>query len=220
MGITIKNGEELEKLLDELGKDIFAAMDYHLLYCNIATETKQYVEVFDQSNTFWNLTLNALHDAKILRLCRFYDQEKSSLSVLSLLNTIKLNPHLFDEQHFRDRLKENKFVDSLAQSDRVPSLEKLEEDIKYASHNLAVEKLLIWRNCTIAHRGAKVSLGKIDKLEENPLSATEIEELLDKGIDIFSHYYRLFRASSYSLKIAGHDDYKSLLELANLGLTK
>jgi len=219
MEITIKNGEELEKLLDELGKDIYAAKDYHLLYCNIATETEQYVEVFDQSNTFWDLTLNALHDAKILRLCRFYDQEKSSLSILSLLNTIELNPDYFNKQHFRDRLKENKFVDSLAQRNRDP-LEILKRDIEYVSCDSAVKKLLIWRNCTIAHRGAKVSLGKIDKLEENPLSATEIEELLDKGIDIFSRYYRLFRASSYSLKIAGHDDYKSLLELANLGLTK
>ena len=43
-----------------------------------------------------------------------YDKDSRSLSLLSLLDTIAINVHYFDEAEFRERLKDNPFVDSLA----------------------------------------------------------------------------------------------------------
>ena len=79
---------------------------------------------------------------------------------------------------------------------------------------------MIWRNNIIAHRGAKVSLGKDEILADNPLSQQEIETLLDECFTIFNRYSNLYRASTWSRKVVGHDDYQSLLETLKLGLQK
>lgn len=223
MDIKIETGRDLDKLIDALEEQIVDAMIYHRLLCDIASSRIDNIRAFSQSNTFWNLTLDALQDAKIIRLCRVYDQTNSSISLINLLHTIKLNLHLFEEHDFRDRLKKSEFVDSLSQTNRIPSMKELEDDIKYVStSNPLVYKLIIWRNNIIAHRGAKVSLGKIKVLEDNLLSPTEVENLLDTSFAIYSRYSRLYRVSTYSssLQIVGHDDYKSLLKLINLGLDK
>jgi hypothetical protein len=45
---------------------------------------------------------------------------------------------------------------------------------------------MIWRNNIIAHRGAKVSLGKDEILADNALTQQEIETLLDECFTIFN----------------------------------
>jgi hypothetical protein len=221
MEIKIKTGEDFSKLLDVLAYEILEAYNYHQIYCNVMNSMKDHTRAFNQGNTFWTFTIAALHDAVIIRLCRIYDQESSSLSLVNLLETIKSNLHLFTEQYFRDRLKDNEYVDSLADRERVPSEQELEEDIAYSSNsNPLVHKLTIWRNNFIAHRGAKVSLGKAEILENNSLLRTDIENLLDKSFTICNHYSSLYRASTHARQIVGINDYKSLLNLINLGLDK
>lgn len=137
------------------------------------------------------------------------------------MKTIKANLQYFDEKHFRHRLKDNAFVDSLAKDDRMPNESQLDKDLCFASsQNPLVKKLMIWRNNIIAHRGAKVSLGKNDILADNPLTPEEIETLLDECFIIFNRYSSLYRASSWSRKVVGHDDYQSLLKFIRLGLQK
>jgi hypothetical protein len=221
MIIKIETEEELNKLLNVLSREIVEANTYHRLSCNLAVDDKDNDRVFNASNTFWSLTIFALYDAKMIRLCRVYDQNNASLNLVNLLDTIKSNLHFFKEQNFRGRLHENAFVDSLAQTDRVPSLEELEVDIKYASSkNPLVKKLVVWRGNMIAHLNTKISLGKIEVLEDNPLSQSDIEELLNKSLEIYNRYSKLYRASSSSRYIMGHDDYKSLFKFAKLGLDK
>ena len=79
---------------------------------------------------------------------------------------------------------------------------------------------MIWRNNIIAHKGAKNVLNKNEIIKKNPLSASEIQILLDTGFSILNRYSYLYKASSWSRKIIGHDDYNSLLKFLNLGLEK
>jgi hypothetical protein len=221
MGIKIKSADELNKLFNALALEIVDANIYHWLYSDLVDSIKDNTREFSQSNTFWHFTFDALHDARMIRLCRVFDQEPNSLNLFNLLETIKANVHFFDKEHFRQRLKDNAFVDSLAEVDRIPNELQLDKDIWFASdQNPLVKKLMIWRNNIIAHRGAKVSVGKDHILANNPLSQQEIETLLDKCFAIFNRYSSLYRASTRARKVVGHDDYKSLLKFIKLGLRK
>lgn len=221
MEIKIKSADELNKLLDALALEIVDANIYHRLYSDLVNSRKDYAREFSQSNTFWSLTFDAIHDARMIRLCRVFGQELNSLNLFNLLETIKANIHFFDKAHFRQRLKDNAFVDSLAEVDRIPNEAQLDNDIRFASdQNPLVKKLMIWRNNIIAHRGARVSLGKDEILADNPLSHQEIETLLDGCFTISNRYSSLYRASTWSRKVVGHDDYQSLLETLKMSLQK
>lgn len=221
MNIKIQTSEELDRLLDALAQEIINAQICHRLFRDLVDVIPDYEREFQQSKTFWSLTLNSYKDARLSRLCRVFDQESSSLNLVNLLETIKDNLHLFKEEHFRQRLQENAFVDSLAKMHRVPEAKQIDDDIEYSScRNPLVKKLMIWRNNIVAHRGAKAALGKKRVLEDNPLSQEEIEELLDKSFEIFNRYSSLYRASTWSRKVIGHDDYKSTLKFIRLGLQK
>ena len=221
MKINIRTGEELNQLLDALAYEIVDANIYHRLFCSLVDSISTNQKEFRQSNTFWGLTLDALREARLTRLCRIYDQESNGLNLVNLLDTIKANLNLFEEEHFRIRLQGNAFIDSLAQEHRVPPVAELNLDIEFSSiRNPLVKKLMIWRNNIVAHKGTKVSLGKDQILADNPLSEAEMEQLLDRSFEIFNRYSSLYRASTWSRQIIGHDDYKSLLKFLNLGLKK
>ena len=157
----------------------------------------------------------------MIRLCRVFDQESNSLNLYNLLVTIKYNVKYFEEEYFRNRVKENPFVELLAKDNRLPNTEQLENDIWYASrNNLLVKTLLLWRHNIVAHLGAKVSLGKNAILKDNPLWNDTIEKLLDESFIILNRYSSLFDATTYSRQVVGHDDYKSLFKFINLGFEK
>jgi hypothetical protein len=147
MEIKIKSSDELKKLLDSLALDIVDANIYYILYSNLNDSINDNSREFSQSNTFWSLTFDSLRDALMFRLCRAFDQESKSLNLFNLLTTIKTNVHFFEENHFRGRLKDNAFVESLAEDDRIPIESQLDKDILFASdQNYLVKKLMIWRN--------------------------------------------------------------------------
>ncbi|OLP20346.1 hypothetical protein BST81_01015 [Leptolyngbya sp. 'hensonii'] len=61
--------------------------------------------------------------------------------------------------------------------------------------------------------------GNLAKLGcSHPLTHSEVETLLNQGFEIFNRYSQLYRASSWSRQIIGHDDYRFLLRLIKLGL--
>ncbi|MBN1906261.1 MAG: hypothetical protein JW927_14310 [Deltaproteobacteria bacterium] len=221
MEIKVDNSEDLNKLIKALANEIVDANICHRLYCDIISSIKDNEEVFNESNTFWNFVFLSLDDARIIRLCRIFDQESKALNLFNFLETIQANINLFEEEHFRKRLKENTFVELLAKENRLPDKDQLEKDIRFAcKKNPLVKKLIRWRNTIIAHLGAKVSLGKDKILSDNPLTKEEIENLLDESFVIFNRYSSLFNASTYSRKVVGHDDFKYLLEFIKLGLKK
>ncbi len=175
----------------------------------------------NQAPAFWGFTLRALREARILCLCRIYDQHTSSLNLTNLLGTIRDNRHLFETDAFKDRLQDNPHVDGLASHSRLPDLAQLEKDTAYARpHNPVIKKLVIWRNNFVAHRSAKLSLGRNTILKENAISKEEFDELTKTALNIHNRYSSLFKASTWSQQLIGQDDYKSCLALIRLGLQK
>lgn len=214
MQIKIQTGSELNLLLEALLDEIVQANSYYRLVSGLESSVPDYEWEFQQAGIFWHLTQKALKDACLISLCRIYDQNSETLNLFNLLHTIKGNLYLFSEPHFRERFKNNAFVDSLAQDKRTPEIDELESDMESVSClNQTVKKLMIWRGNIIAHSNANVALGKNKVLEDKPLVELEIKQLLDHSLKIFNKYSSLYGNPIQldDLFIIGQDDYKSLL---------
>ena len=99
------DSNDFDKLLNALTEEIGLANVYFKLYSDLKSAISQYQREFNESNTFWYLTLSSLLDKSLLHLCRIYDIHPRVNSLLNFLNRIKENLHIFDEKSFRERLK-------------------------------------------------------------------------------------------------------------------
>jgi hypothetical protein len=119
------------------------------------------------------------------------------------------NLHLFDQEEFRQRLKDNPFVDGLAQSPRKPDQVILEEDIRLCSpDDPLVKTLIIHRNSHVAHSGAKNIIAERNIHNDHPLTFGDFEALLARAKTILNRCSSLFVANSYATQIIGYDDYQ------------
>lgn len=213
MKIRIRDSKEFGQLLKALVDEMVSACIHFRLYSDLKSDVNNYVTELNQSPAFWFLTFRAHIDTVLSRLCRIYEQHNASLNLKNLLDTILANINIFDVDHFRERLKDNPFVDSLASNSTKPDIEQLIKDIHYVSKaNPSVKNLLIWRNNIIVHRSAMHISKEIKLPNDYPLSLMDIEQLLKEGMAILNRYSSLFHSTTYSTKIVGHDDYRNVLE--------
>lgn len=211
--VKIKDAEEFQRLLDALARDVVDAHIHFHLYRDLSNSLSDHDLVVAQSQNFWSLTLQAHFDTCIHRLSIAFDQEKSSLHLRSWLLTIKENLNIFDENNFRERLRDNPFVESLADDPRRPNEAELEADIASCTTNdPLVKTLMIRRGSKIAHRSAKNVVAAKDVGDTHPLTYGDVEALLDRAIGLLNKYSRLFAANTFSTQIVGHDDYRYIIE--------
>lgn len=193
--------------MEGLARDIVNANIHFRMYQNLNDSISDYCSELNQSPTFWQLTISAQIDAALLRLCRAYDSHGSALSLPRLLITINQNLGIFQTPHFKARLKDNPFVESLASDNRVPDKSTLAADIKLVSESdHLVSRLLKWRNNIGAHRNPNETIMP-NCIAGDSLKFAEIKELLARAIHILNRYSALFKALSYSSNMIGSDDY-------------
>jgi hypothetical protein len=213
MQIRISSAEEFERLLNALSDETVTAYIHFRLYSDLEAARTQYATAFIQSWTFWSLTFQAHWDTALFRLCKIYDQNTISLNLRNLLDTIEENMDIFDVDNFRERLKGNPFVDSLATGAKKPDLAELKKDRETVSDSDPLVKALVfWRNNFFAHRSAKHVAAKKNLADHYTFDVSAVESLLKNAMRILNNYSVLFRASSYSTQIVGHDDYRYVLK--------
>lgn len=213
MNLKIKDAAEFKSLLHALASELVDGRIHFRLYSDLKASVQKYHTEFNQSGTFWSLTCQAHLDASIFRLCKIYDKHSKTLNLQNFLDTIENNISIFDEENFRERLKGNSFVDSLAKDSRKPDTTQLVADRNYVSDkNPLVKNLTEWRNNFFAHRSARHVMTKRDLSQECPLTVEIVDELLAEGMTILNRYSSLFEASTYSTQIVGHDDFLYVLE--------
>lgn len=217
--VRISGSQEFAQLLKALVDDIRSSHDYSRLLQKLWPTTKEYEIEFAQTPAFWHLTMSALGDAAMLRLCRVYDQHNSANHLHGLLLTIKANPDIFEEAEFRQRLKDNPHVDYLAKYGTIPNSADLERDLTLTSINDPDVALLHkWRGNVIAHSNADIAKGNSAWTKDNPLLWETTDKLIERAYVIFNRYCALFNATSYSKMLIGEDDYDYLFKLLRLGL--
>lgn len=214
MKLKFKSAEEFRRLLTALLDDLIDARFHFSLHQNLAKASEEYATEFAQSPTFWGLTLSSHMDAVLLRLCRAYDTyEHTALNLRNLLDTVRANLSIFDEPNFRQRLRANRFVESLAAELRPPDHAQLEKDIDAVSDSdPLVRKLVMWRHNYVAHRNSHFTLNPNKFDAQYPLLFAEIDVLLDRALEIGNRYSLLFDASAHATLMVGRDDYLNILK--------
>ena len=211
--IKIKSHLDFERLLKALSDDVIDAHIHFRMHADLVESTNKDPIVFQQSSFFWGLTIQAHLNSCLYALFRAYDQEKTSLHLRSWLITIQANMQLFEDAAFRERLKDNPYVASLAEGAQKPDFAVLAKDIASCSANdPIVKKMTIYRSSRIAHSSAKKLIVKLGHDENNALTFDDLKELLGRAKSILNRYSYLFAASVYSTEVVGNDDYKYIFK--------
>lgn len=219
--VRISNGTEFNNLLNALAWDITRAAIHWKLYSDIIDALSNDAIVFAQSQTFWQLTMEAHSHMAAHCLARVYDTHPAALHLSGWLETIQSNLHLFSEENFRERLASNPFVDGLAKSPRKPDADQLKADIAICSEQDAEVKLLAnYRNFRDAHRNAGISKAGTGALNKHVLTDDVIETLVNRAKTILNRYSDLFMATTHSGTMVGHDDYRSIFQYVNEALDR
>ena len=211
--IRVTSSDEFKRLLEALARDVGDANIHWRLYRDLDAELQQHDQVRNQTRTFWYLTLNAHSFTAVECLCRAFDQNDSALHLHSWLKTIEANLHFFDVPEFKKRLADNPFVESLAESVRIPDRAQLAVDIALCSAtDPKVKALQIHRNNITAHRNARMTVQGRPISDEFGISVEVFEALLNRAHEIINRYSSLFTAATYSRKMIGHDDYRYIFK--------
>jgi hypothetical protein len=206
------NSADFGKLLDTIADNLVNASIHNRLHTNLCTASQEYDAEMNQSPVFWQLTINAHAITTILMVCQVYDQHKDSLNLKKLLNIVYANRALFETECFYERIKDRPFADELSKTPRVPDNESLKRDMEYVSEqtNQLVKKLTNFRDTQVAHIDKRHILS--DSINSDPILWGEVEELISRGFEIFTTYENLFRATSWSSRMIGEEDYERVLK--------
>ncbi|MFI5398986.1 MAG: hypothetical protein ACHQ9S_25935 [Candidatus Binatia bacterium] len=217
--IPISSTAEFEKLLDSVANDAVSASIHWKLLSDLSTAATSFEREMNQSLAFWSLTFAAHREAVLFRLARLYDQGERALSLRTWLGTIEANMDLFDQEGFRERLKDNPFVDSLARSARRPDATILTADIDSVSRksDALVTKICNLRHKVLAHRDPSLVL-RTGPSNAAGITNGDTEQLLDRAVTLVNRYSSIFRARTYSTTIVGADDYESMLRFVQRGI--
>lgn len=214
--IQLSSEDEFKRLFEGLSTDILDAHMHYKLYKNLLSAVEKFPLVIAQSNTFWSLTLKSHLTTSLYMLSKAYDQHTNALHLFSFLQTVKARTDLFSEDNFRERKKDNPYVDSLASESRVPDLASLDEDIALCSKdNPLVNTLIVHRGNALAHRNARNTAIGISINDSHPLSWEGFEILLNRAVEILNKYSSLFEASTYSTRPIGAEDYHYIFKCVN-----
>jgi hypothetical protein len=207
--IRVRSSAEFKRLLEALASDIVDANIHWRMQRELIDEHEKSSDVWNQSRTFWHLTLHAHSFTAVQCLGRAFDQNSSALHLRTWLETIQAHLHLFETPEFKKRLADNPFVESLSESARIPDQRQLAEDIKLCSATDSKVKALIrHRNNISAHRNAQLTVDGVRIEDRFGMETADFEVLLDRSFEILNRYSSLFEAATYSRKMIGHDDFR------------
>jgi hypothetical protein len=212
--IKINNGAQFRLLLKALSDDIVDAHLHFAMHEALHTAFEEYPLVKQQSYGFWTLTLQAHLNSSVYALFRAYDKDRQALHLRGWLTTIRENVHLFDDAAFRERLKDNPYVATLAEECGKPDQSTLDDDIAACSHyDPIVKKLVPYRGNRIAHRNARSSLvANENNSNDHSLMYEDLRTLLARAKEILNRYSYMFDASIYATKAVGSDDFQYIFD--------
>jgi len=195
MTVRIKTPDDFDRMLKALASDVVDAAIHLRLYKNLREAVPEYVRELNQSPAFWNLTFAAHFDAVLARLARAYDQHSSSLSLLTL-------------------------VDSVSQAPRSPgtptvsidSAELRRDRQSVSPKDPLVKRLVSLRGNIFAHRNAANVIDSLGLEVRFGFSMQELDELSDRAVAILNRYGQILRRNTWSTKMVGHDDYLGVLK--------
>lgn len=214
-GIEISDHDQFDRLLERLARDVVDAEIFRRLHSDLSASRTEFVREFAQSRTFWYLTFEALIEAVLFRLIRAYDSDRRALSLQSWLETIKHNLHMFGAQSSTPSSEVS------GRSSIAPDPKQLECDLSSVSTgDPLVKKLIQLRGHFIAHINANNIVHEKQLEKRFGLTYDEIGLLVDRATTIVNRYSVLFKRTSWSTVIVGHDDFMTVLKALRTDLER
>jgi len=213
--VRVLSEKEFERLLDHLAQETHQASDHWHQFKGLQAARKKYAREMHESLAFWNFTILANYDTVLFRLARLYDQHDCGLGLKRFLLTVKASAEFFSQDARRLRLRKNPFIEGLLARKLNPAT--LGGDLRRVSEDDAlVFQLCKLRNQALSHvEPNPVRLGTTPTLPW--LESPQIETLLRRARQIINRYSSIYRASSFSMKVLGADDYMTVLSLVRKG---
>ena len=212
---------DFAKLLKRLSDDIVFAPAFLRIDNQIVDCFEKYSDEVNQAEFFWAMVDNAVRDAGLSRLARIYDQEKTALSLRTLLVKIEANKHLFDDKAVKERVSPSNpsFAQSIVPGSHLPDTKTLRHDLALvSSSDPLVNKIVLWRNNFGAHISSKQAIKKNLPDEKLP-TQDEAFILCDRAFDVFNRYSSLFHAVHHLQVIIGEKgNVESVFRLLRCGL--
>ena len=208
--MKLTNSKQFELALTKLANELVHANVFYKLFLDINATFDEFQSEVREASTFWFLVRDSLKESALLRLCRVYDKVPKTNSLPTVLKAIKGNPHFFNLESYVERLKDNKHIDP-KERHRTPDEAQLLLDIEFASEkNPVVKKLLTWRSNLFAHRSFTLVIKDVSLPNDDLPTFGDLSALLD--MSIINRYTSLFRSTTYSTQMVGHDDYKYIFK--------
>jgi hypothetical protein len=183
--LIIPSKTDLIAALRTLADDVQVAAIHHRLASDLSASVPEFVRELNQASAFWSLTMYAHLSEVRTRLCRLFDQHRSSLGLRTWL-TAAAKLDAVDQSTIRSDLREVGTTDPV------------------------VKKLVKLRNNVVAHTAAT----PIDRraLENSfGLEFAESDLLVNRAVRIVNTYGQELMGNSWSTRIVGHDDYITVL---------
>jgi len=207
---------KLKKMFSAIARDIRTAHFHFRLHCDLRNSTKAFRREMNQTSVFWNLTMDAHLYAAQIALARAYDKAPNGLNLKMLLQRLydsKSKSWRSNAGGYKRPTKREFEKDKLSVTwwPKVPS-----RGLR-ARRNKVVQKLVWNRNKLFAHFEWDVAVsGRLPKRYR--MTYGEYEKLLDRARALLNKYGNVFLGTSYSVQMAGTDDYTRVLKAQRVAL--
>jgi hypothetical protein len=176
---------EIRPFLKALSDEILNAAIHYQLYKDLNESVRDYSDEMNTTPAFWNLTMNANLTAARSALFRAYDFSVEGVNLSRLL------------AHIEDHVSVDK--------------NEIDADRRLVSRtDPLIERNLWQRNNLFAHKNFGHIVGKLGKVKYD-ITHGELQELIDRAVEILNKYSQRIRRGIWSTQIVGHDDYKNVL---------
>jgi len=146
---------------------------------------------FNEAITFFKVTQNANLFATIISIFRFIDTRTDTMQLHSFFELVRNNLDLFSTSAYRKRLEHNgrdeEDINHWTQL-RVEITKEIVDADEKRVINLPVTNLIKWRHKKLAHLDKEWALNEVDVMQENPITVTEIDNILTTLDEILNRY--------------------------------
>lgn len=150
------NNKKLEKIIDELCKNLDYAWRYYFTLEALHEQAKSDDSIINDYSLFFLTIYWSLFDALFLRIAHFTGRGKNVVSL----------PHLHKkiEEYYPNDHEVKKWIS---------------EDRAFLTNHTDLQRIENWRHKVVAHLSSEVFLRDSDFFEENKLHLLEIREILE-----------------------------------------
>lgn len=146
---------------------------------------------FNEAVTFFQVTQNANLFATIISIFRFIDTRTDTMQLHSFFELVRNNMDLFSTSAYMKRLehhgRDEEDINHWTQLHVEITKEIVDADEERV-RNLPVTNLIKWRHKKLAHLDKEWALNEVDVMQENPITVTEIDNILTTLDEILNRY--------------------------------